>query len=135
MKVILKFPKQWLYLFAMAFLFTIIPLSQFTSLKFIPSLGAGCILSLMNAFLGHVVIEQGFRLNDRQFLIVSLGGLVIRFFSMIIAVALVLIVARVNVLVFILSLMSFYIVFMTLEVIRINKKIDSLKPAGVYARG
>lgn len=135
MKVIYKLPKQWLYLSTLAFLFTIIPLSQLTSFKFLPSLAAGCILSVMNAFLGYVVIEQGFRLNDRQFLIVSLGGLVVRFFSMLIAVTAVLLVAKVNVLIFIFSLLSFYIVFMALEIISINKKVDSLKPVRVYARG
>lgn len=133
MKVILKFPKKWLYLSVIALLFTAIPLAHVTSFAFFPSLAAGCILSLMNAFLGHLVLERGFHLNDRQFIIVSLGGLVIRFFSMILAVAAVLILAKVNVAVFVLSLMSFYAFFMAIEIAHISRKIESLKPARIYA--
>lgn len=134
MKVILKLPKQWLYLSAIALLFTLIPFSQLTSLKFFPAIAAGCILSLMNAFLGHIIIETGFRLNDKQFFVVSLSGFVVRFFAMIIAVALILIITKINVLAFVLSLMSFYIFFMAIEIMHINRKITSSKLDRVFVR-
>lgn len=133
MAVYLRIPKQWLYLATIGILFTLIPLAQFSSWKFIPALSAGCILSVMNAFLGYMVIERGFQLNDRQFIIVSLGGFVLRFFMMILAVTLVLLVTQVNVLVFILTLFGFYIFFMIGEVLHINKKIDLLKLRKAYA--
>ncbi len=134
MAIFLKLPKQWLYLATIGILFTIIPLAQFSSLKFIPALSAGCILSVMNAFLGYMVIERGFQLNDRQFIIVSLGGFVLRFFLMIAAVALVLLVTKVNVLIFLLTLFGFYIFFMIGEILHINKKIELLKLRKAYAR-
>ncbi len=134
MAVILRLQKKRLYLSTIAVLFTLLPLAQLTSFRFAPSLIAGCILSILNAFLGYVVIEQSFKLNDRQFIIVSLGGFVVRFFAMIVAVAAVVIVARVNVLVFILSLLCFYVVFMAVEVAHINHKIEQMKPAKAVAR-
>lgn len=134
MAILLKLPKQWLYLSVIGILFTLISLSQIASWAFIPALSAGCILSVMNAFLGYIVIEQGFQLNDRQFIIVSLGGFVIRFFLMIVAIALVLIVTKVNVPAFLLSLFAFYIFFMIGEVLHINKKIELMKLRKSYAR-
>lgn len=108
-------------------LFIVFTMLERGDYAFGPDLVAGCILSVTNAFLGYVFTERAFRMNNNLFMLFSLAAMTVRFFLMIAAVAVFLLTTTTNVLEFVGSFMAFYVTFLIVEVLYINRKTDQLK--------
>ena len=119
--------KQIALLSAVALQFVLLTIIRSGHIHFSPDIVMGCILSVTNAFLGYVFIERAFRFDSNMFLIVSLAGMVMRFFLMIASLAVFLLTTAMDQGAFIGSFMGSYVLFMSLEIAHINSKIDQLK--------
>jgi|GEM_PF-1338981 len=131
---ILKLPPHFGLLIAAGCLVALIPLTRAYDSQITPSILVGCILSLINAFLGYMFLERTFQLSNNQFFIVSFAGLFIRFFLMLISIGVILASAKYHSGAFVFSLFAFYTVFMFVEILSINKKLDQLLALKKQAR-
>jgi hypothetical protein len=129
-----EFRGQIILLSTVSFLFLILTIARMGALSVSPDLIKGCILSLTNAFLGYVFVERAFRLNNTMFLLLSFAGMALRFFLMIASIALFLLVGKVNVIAFVGAFLSVYIIGLTMEVVRINNKLDQLRLQKIRVR-
>ena len=125
---------ETILLTTLAILFFFFAILQSSGSDFGPDLLAGCILSLTNAFLGYVFIQRAFRLNSSVSILLSLAGLVLRFFMMLASIAVFLVVAVPNAAEFVGSFMAFYTIAMFAEIMYINRKTDELKLQTVRIR-
>ncbi len=118
---------QTILLLILSILFMAFTVMRKAGLETGTDLVAGCILSATSAFLGYVVYERAFRFDSNVFLIVSMAGMTLRFFMLIASIAAFIILTTVNIGAFVGSFMVFYTIFMTMEIMYINKKTDQLK--------
>jgi len=115
-------------------LFIVFSMLRSGEFVFGPDLVAGCILSVTNAFLGYVFIERAFRFNSNMFILFSLAGMALRFFLMLVSIAVFILTTTTNILEFTASFMAFYSIALVAEVVYINRKTDQLKPRSATAR-
>ncbi len=132
-RIIADLRVQLVLLLSIGLLFVLLALTRAGVVAIPNELMLGCILSVTNAFLGHSFLEKAFRFNSNMFLIVSLAGMALRFFMMLVSIALILLLTPVNVGLFILTFMVSYSVFMFIEVFRINRMVDAFRPVRVQA--
>lgn len=125
---------QLVFLSALSLLFVLYAALQTQGMLLASEMLMGCILSLTSAFLGYVFIERAFHLNHRLFIIISLAGMTLRFFLMILSIAAILLVAAVHVGGFIGSFMVTYTAVLFAEVYYLNWKTDQLKAANIPVR-
>ncbi len=117
-----------------AFLFTIVPFilsiiilltlrleNQLNPYLF-DSLFWGLLIPTLNFTIGHFLIEAGLSKSDKSFLIMALGGLVIRMFLTLIMIVLVLNFLNVSMYSFIFTIFISYIYFLTIEILNLSGK-------------
>ncbi len=131
---ILKLPMHFGLLIVAGSLIALLPVTRAYDPQITPSILVGCILSLINAFLGYMFLERTFQSSNNQFFIVSFAGLVIRFFLMLVSIGVILASAKYHSGAFVFSLFAFYTVFMFAEILSINKKLDQLLALRKQAR-
>ena len=78
------------------------------------------IIATFNAGLGVISIKSGINKPEKMFLQRLFGGMVIRFFTTLIMVVLVLLFLELNRISFIFSILFFYIFYLVVEIIYLN---------------
>ncbi|HCV42415.1 MAG TPA: hypothetical protein DGH68_02955 [Bacteroidetes bacterium] len=98
------------------------PTFRFASAEIVVAMSIGALLSTVNVLLGFLAIEFSFDKSYTTFLKIVLGGMGVRM-ALLLAVLLVLIkVVELHAVALTVSLLSFYLIFLVLEVLFIQKK-------------
>jgi uncharacterized membrane protein len=119
-----RFPKVAVGIFIAAFVLCLYPMMRWGTGAMIRSAVAGGVLSLMNVLAGYAAIEYAFNRSYTFFLKVVLGAMGIRLGVMLGVVALLLGVFRFHAASLVVSLFCFYVVYLVLEVLFLQKKMD-----------
>lgn len=98
------------------------PLLRFGSFDVMVAVAIGAALSTVNVLAGFLAIEYSFGRSHTTFLKVVLGGMGIRMVFLLAAILVLIKLAGVNIIALTSSLFCFYVVFLVLEVVFIQKK-------------
>ena len=125
MKIEWSFPKQIFLTLLLSAIIGIYPLLSFASGDIVRAIIIGALLTTLNVLLGYAAIEYSIGKSTTTFFKFVLGGMGLRLVFM--AGLLVLLIKGfgVHVLALIGSIGIFYIIFLTLEVFYIQKKITT----------
>lgn len=99
------------------------PLIRFGSTEVVVAAGAGALLSTVNVFLGFFTIEYAFERSYTTFLKAVLGGMGVRMLLMLGAFLMLLLVAHVHAIALTISMLGFYIVYLILEILFLQRRI------------
>ena len=123
-----SFPRQIVLVFLVVAALSSYPLFAYGSADTVRAVAAGALLSLVNVLAGYVAIEYSFDKSYTTFLRVVLGGMGAR---MLVMLGCFLVLIKVFVLQaapLVLSLFGFYVIFLVLELMyiqkRMNKKVE-----------
>jgi hypothetical protein len=83
----------------------------------------GALLSTVNVLAGFLTIEYSFEKSYTVFLKAVLGGMGIRMVVMLGLMLLLILVARLEAVPFTISLLGFYVVYLVLEILYLQKKV------------
>lgn len=122
MKFIQTFPGQVVGGLLLSATLAAYPLATFASREVIVATFAGAVLSTANVVAGYLTIEFSFNKSHTTFLKAILGGMALR---MIVMLAIFFVLIRVfdfHAFALSVSLLGFYVLFMVLEVLFIQKK-------------
>jgi len=92
------------------------------------AVGVGAALSTVNVLIGFLTIEYAFERSYTTFLKAVLGGMGVRMLVMLGATALLITVGRLHALALTVSLLAFYLVYMILEILFIQRKVAGKAP-------
>jgi Ca2+/H+ antiporter len=101
------------------------PLLKFGTNEIFEAVIIGAILTTVNVLLGYAAIEYSLGKSTTTFFKFVIGGMGIRLFLMAVILVLLIKVFQLHVGALISSMGIFYVVFLTLEVFYIQKKINS----------
>jgi len=90
---------------------------------------AGALVSLANFLLGFFAIEYSYERSHTTFLKVVLGGMVARLFAMTVAVVVLIKAFEYDALTLMLTLLGYYAMNLTFEVVFLQKKVTLKKPS------
>lgn len=93
------------------------------------SAAAAATVSLVNFILGFVAIEYSYERSHTTFLKIILAGMMVRLLAMTGAVVVLIKVYEFDSLVLMLSLLGYYVVNLTFEVVFLQKKVSLKKPS------
>lgn len=125
MKIDWQFLKQVVLTLIVIGILSIYPIQVYASQEVINAIIAGALLTTINVLLGYSTIEYSFGKSTTTFVKYVLGGMGIRLILMI-SVLFVLVKAfNFNSIALVCSMGFFYIVFLTLEILFIQKKINN----------
>jgi hypothetical protein len=100
------------------------PLAAFGSGDIVVAVVVGCFLSILNALAGSFMLEYAFDKPSSTFLKAVIGGMGIRM-AVLLALFYVLIrLVGVHTIALTISLFGFYIIFLVLEVLSIQRKVE-----------
>jgi hypothetical protein len=119
-----RFPSVAIGIFAAAMVLSIYPILRWGSEAIMQAVFAGGFVCLLNVLAGYAAIEFAFDRSYTFFLKVVLGAMGIRLGLMLAAVALLLGVFRFHAGALVTSLFCFYVVYLVLEVLFLQKKMD-----------
>ncbi|MCX6138130.1 MAG: hypothetical protein NTV54_11610 [Ignavibacteriales bacterium] len=119
-----RFPAVAVSVFAAATILAVYPVMRWGSGDIMQSAFAGGLLCLVNALAGYAAIEYAFDRSYTFFLKVVLGAMGIRLCLMLAAVAVLLGVFHFHAGSLVMSLFCFYVVYLVLEVLFLQKKMD-----------
>jgi hypothetical protein len=122
-KIDKRFPLQVLGTLVIVVLVSGYPLVRYASADVMLAASAGALLSTVNVILGFLAIEYSFDKSYTTFLKVVLGGMGARMALMLAALLVLLKVAGLHAVALIVSMLLFYLVFLVLEVLFIQKKV------------
>lgn len=109
----------WFVLLVLSrFMFTGIPMTEVLT---------SWVIGMVNFVLGVNIFLFSLDKPNKQFMIISLGSIIIRLFLIIIAVTILITVFKFGKNYFILSLLGFYFLYMGLEIFLLNKYTDKVK--------
>ncbi|MFA6467746.1 MAG: hypothetical protein WCW35_02540 [Bacteroidota bacterium] len=100
------------------------PVTQYTAGHIAEGIAAGVVLSVVNALLGYGVIQFSLNRSYTIFMQIVLGGIVVRLFVMVGLLLAAVALFKFHAVSLIGSLFVMYMVFLTLEVLYIHKKIQ-----------
>ena len=120
----LRFPTVAVGIFIAAFVLCLYPMMRWGTGAMIESAVAGGVLCLVNVLAGYAAIEYAFDRSYTFFLKVVLGAMGIRLGVMLGVVVLLLGVFRFHAVSLVVSLFCFYVVYLVLEVLFLQKKMD-----------
>lgn len=123
MKIDWSFPRQIILALVAIGCVGVYPLWKFGTSEIIDSVIAGAVLSTVNVLLGYAAIEYSFGKSVSTFFKVVIGGMGIRLLLMAIVLVLLIKILNLHIAALIGALGIFYIVFLTLEVTYIQKKV------------
>ena len=99
------------------------PLARFASQEVLVGALAGGLLSTINVLLGFLAIEYSFERSYTAFLKTVLGGMVVRMMVMLGAMVALILVVRVHAGALTVSMLGFYLIYLVMEVVFIQKKV------------
>ncbi len=123
MKIDTRFPLQVGTTLALAAAIGGYPLVRYGSGEVITGVILGAVLSTVNVLLGYVAIEVSFEKSYTVFVRTVIGGMGVRLVLMLGLLALLVSVFQVHALALTFSLLGFYIVYLFLEVLFIQRKV------------
>jgi hypothetical protein len=119
-----RFPAVATGIFVGAIVLCLYPMMRWGTGAMFESAVAGGVLCLANVLAGYAAIEYAFDRSYTFFLKVVLGAMGIRMGVMLGVVALLLGVFRVHAASLVISLFCFYVIYLVLEVLFLQKKMD-----------
>jgi hypothetical protein len=119
-----SFPRQVLLVFVGGTALAAYPLFTHGSADVIRAVAAGALLSLVNVLAGYAAIEYSFDKSYTTFLKAVLGGMGVRLLVMLGCFVVMIEVLRFRVLPLVASLFGFYLIYLILEVMFIQKKMN-----------
>jgi len=120
-----SFPRQILVALLIIGWLATYPLVKYGNGEMIRAVIAGAVLATMNVILGYAAIEYSIGKSATTFLKFVLGGMGVRLFAMAGVLLLLLNVFGFHVVALVTSLGVCYVVFLTLEIIYIQKRIST----------
>lgn len=118
-----RFPRQILVTLAVGCALAAYPLWKFGSVEIVEAFVAGALLSTLNVLAGYLAIEYSFDKSHSTFLKAMLGGMGIRMVVMLGALVVLIKALGMHAVALTTSLFSFYIVYLVLEVLFIQRKV------------
>ena len=107
---------------------SVYPLLVFFSNEVLVAALAGCLLSVLNALAGFLTVEYAFDKPSGTFLKVVLGGMGVRMIVLLGMFYVFIKVLGLHTIALTLFLFGFYIIFLTLEVLFIQRKVEAQNP-------
>ena len=123
MKFDSRFPRQVAVTLIVGAVLSAYPLWRWGSLEIIEAVAAGALLSTLNVLAGYVTIEYSFDKSHTTFLKAMLGGMGIRMVVMLAALVVLIKLVGMHAAALTSSLFGFYIVYLILEVLFIQRKV------------
>lgn len=117
------FPRQVLATFVILGGLAAYPLIRFGSIEVLVAAGAGALLSTVNVFLGFLTIEYAFERSYTTFLKAVLGGMGVRMLLMLGGFLMLLLVAHVHAIALTISMLGFYLVYLILEILFLQRRV------------
>ena len=117
------FPRRVAAVLATVAVVAAYPLARLTSPEILVGALAGAALSTLNALAGFLTIEIAFGKSYTSFLKAVLGGMGLRMLLMLGALALLITVYHVHTVALAVSLLGFYVIYLVLEILYIQKKV------------
>ena len=124
MKIDWSFPKQILLAFFLISGIGLYPLMMYGGNGVVQAAIVGAVLATVNVLLGYAAIEYSFGKSTTTFFKYVLGGMGIRLLIMAVALIVFIKIVRLHTAALVGSMGIFYIVFLTLEVLFIQKKVN-----------
>jgi hypothetical protein len=118
------FPRRVLLVLAGVALCAAYPLARSGDTEVIVAVVAGGALSTLNVAAGFLLIEYSFGKSYTVFLKAVLGGMGIRLAVMLAAMLLLIRIGAVATVPFVVSLLGFYAIYLVLEILYLQKKVD-----------
>jgi hypothetical protein len=122
-KVDRRFPVQVVGVLAGASVIVAFPLVRYGSMEVLLAAAAGAVLSAVNVLLGYLAIEYSFEKSYTTFLKAVLGGMGARMVLILAALLVLIKVVGLHTVALTVSLLSFYLVFLILELLFIQRKV------------
>jgi hypothetical protein len=119
-----SFPKRILFIVAIAVIIGFYPLYLYGNIQITKSVIVGTILAILNVLLGYAAIEYSIGKSTTTFFKYVLGGMGIRLFFMALLLVVFIKLFYFHVTALIVSLGIFYGIFLVLEILHIQKKIE-----------
>ena len=118
-----SFPRQIAVVVILSAVLSAYPLFAFASAEIVRACIAGAVVSVANVLAGYAAIEYSIDKSYTVFLKAVLGGMGIRMLAMLGAMLLLIEVFHVLAVPLVVSLMGFYVLFLILEVMFMQKKL------------
>ena len=118
-----SFPRQIAVVVILSALLSAYPLFAFASAEVVRACVAGVLISLANVLAGYAAIEYSIDKSYTVFLKAVLGGMGVRMLVMLGVLLILIKVFHFQALPLVVSLMGFYILFLILEVMFMQKKL------------
>jgi hypothetical protein len=99
------------------------PMVRYGSPEILIAASTGALLSTINVFVGFLAIEYSFNRSYTTFLKTVLGGMGVRMALMLVALLVLIKAVGLHAVALTVSLLGFYVVFLVLEVLFIQKKV------------
>lgn len=125
MKFDKSFFKNILIVLAVATILAVYPLIAYANDEMLLATIAGVIISTLNIFLGYLTIEYAYSKSMTGFLKWILGGIGIRMLIMLGSLLFVIKILQLHLISFMVSLFTFYAIYLVLEIFYIDKKVRS----------
>ncbi|MFA6515470.1 MAG: hypothetical protein WCT42_04410 [Candidatus Paceibacterota bacterium] len=101
------------------------PLMKYGTEQIVNGVIAGVVLSLVNVLIGYVVIQFSLNKSYTTFIQIVLGGIVLRLFVMVGLLLICVGLLKLHSISVVGSLFVMYIIFLTMEVLYIHKKVQN----------
>lgn len=125
MKRDLRFPGAVVVVLVVAAGVSAYPLVHYASPEVIVAVAAGALLSTVNVLLGFLAIERSFERSYTTFLKYVIGGMGLRMLVMLGGMLLFILLARVQALALVISMLVFYVVYLVMEIAYIHKRMSA----------
>lgn len=125
-RILTSLPKQVLAVITGAFLIGAYPCAMQASAATIAALIAGALMSTANVLLGYAAIEYSAGRSYTTFIKFVLGGMGIRMAAMLVTFFLGIRVFELPVVPFSVSMFTFYVVYLILEILYIQSRVHTL---------
>lgn len=124
MKLDWSFPKQILLAIAVIVAVGIYPMMAFGTKQMMVAASVGAALMTINVLLGYLAVEYSFEKSTTIFLQYVLGGMTVRMLCLAGILVVLIKVCELQVGPLVASMGIFYAVFLSLEILYIQKKVD-----------
>ena len=124
MKLDWSFPKQILLAIAVIVAVGIYPMMVFGTKQMLIASSVGAVLMTINVLLGYIAVEYSFEKSTTIFLQYVLGGMTVRMLCLAGILVVLIKLCELHVGSLVASMGIFYAVFLSLEILYIQKKVD-----------
>ena len=124
MKIDKSFPKQILIALGVGMGLAAYPLAKFGSEDIVVASVIGALLSTVNVLLGYIAIEYSLDKSYTTFIKTVIGGMGLRIVGLVGILLILVKLFGLHMLALTISLLGFYVVYLVLEVLFIQKRIN-----------